>query len=76
MNNDKFYFEENRGKYTLDMLDKNIDNNPKYMILRDWIEQFINDGYFDVLESKDQLDKLTNNELCHVIDWIDYLESK
>ena len=70
---DKYYFEEFRGKYTHDMLDKNVDNNPRYMTLRDWIMQFKYDVYFD---SEINLDELTDNELSHIVDLIQYLETK
>lgn len=75
MENEKFYFEENRNKYSINMLDKNIDNNPQYMTLRAWIMQFVHDGYFDI-ELPSRLDDMTDLELCHVVDWIEYLESK
>lgn len=70
---DTYYFEEFRDKYTQDMLDKHVDNNPRYMILRDWIMQFKDDGYFD---SDINLNKLTDSELSHLVDWIQYLETK
>jgi len=55
------------------VLDKNVDNNPRYMILRDWIMQFKEDGFFD---PEINLDELTNSELSHLVDWIQYLETK
>lgn len=70
---DSYYFEEFRDKYTHDMLDKPVDNNPKYMLLGDWIMQFKNDGYFD---SNIKLDELTDSELSHLVDLIQYLETK
>lgn len=70
---DVYYFEELRDKYSHDMLDKHVDNNTRYMILRDWIMQFKDDGYFN---SDINLDQLTDSELSHLVDWIQYLETK
>lgn len=72
-NTDVYYFEEFRDKYTSDMLDKHVDDNPKYMILRDWIMQFKNGGYFN---PDINLDILSDSEISHLVDLIQYLETK
>lgn len=70
--NDAWYFEDNKDKYTVEMLDKEIEEGAG-ITLREYIEYYISCGYIDEIED---FTKLTTREISKLIDWIDYLESK
>lgn len=72
-NVEKFYFEENRDKWKVSMLDMPLDNNLEGMTLRNWILQFVDLGMCEITKG---LDLYTDSEVCHLVDWINYIDSK
>ena len=68
--NYEFKFEENKGAYTKEMLDE----VPKGwgMTLRAYLEYGREGGYIDV----EDIDSMTDEEICESVDFIDYLETK
>lgn len=70
--NDIWYFEDNKDKYTVEMLDEKIEEGSD-VTLREYIEYYISCGYLDEIED---FTKLTTREISRLVDWIDYLESK
>ena len=67
-----YYFEDNRNKYNASMLDDEIEEGAT-MSIRDWLEYGISCGY---IEDVEDFTKLSTSQLSHMIDTIDYLETK
>lgn len=68
----EWYFEDNKDKYTVDMLDKEIEEDAG-ISLRDYLELGISWGY---IEPVDDFTKLSTREISKMVDIIDYLETK
>lgn len=66
-----YYFEENRNAYTVEMLDKELE--PGSDTLRTFLDYGSESGYFTVNKPYEEM---TTSELSHLLDWIDYLETK
>lgn len=68
----EWYFEDNKDKYTVDMLDEEIEEDAG-ISLRDYLELGISLGY---IEPVDDFTKLSTREISRMVDIIDYLETK
>ncbi|WP_412183524.1 hypothetical protein [Zhenhengia sp.] len=67
-----WYFEDNRDKYTVEMLDEEIEEGSG-VTLREFLEYGISCEYIDDVED---FTKLTTREISKMVDMIDYLETK
>lgn len=67
-----WYFKVNKDKYTVDMLDEEIEEGVG-VTLREYLEYGIQCEYIQDVED---FTKLTTSEISHMVDWIDYLETK
>lgn len=67
-----YYFEENRNKFTVEMLDEPIDDGSSTTV-REWLKYGIESEY---IEDVEDFTELTTSQLSHMVDIVDYLETK
>lgn len=66
----EFKFKENEGAYTKEMLDTIPEGWG--MTIREYLKYGLEAGYIGV----DEIDNMTDQEICEAVDFIDYLETK
>lgn len=67
-----WYFKDNKDKYTVEMLDEEIEEGVG-VTLREYLEYGIQSEY---IEDVEDFTKLTTREISQMVDVIDYMETK